>query len=236
MKSILKHSEDLTRLARYTRQFLRKRKNGKLWSDYLASHAVRKLQIGCGNNRPSGWLNADTHGDTFHLDATESFPFPANTFQFVLCEHMIEHIHFNNALEMLKECYRTMKRSGRIRISTPDLAIYGQMLSTTDPALKKSIDHIFFDWVSPGFYAARDYRPIDTQNRGVFALNDVFRNYEHKFIYDESTLRSAMQKVGFSNIVRYACGESDTPEFKGIETHTSPHDVRMTLTLEGVKA
>jgi hypothetical protein len=49
----------------------------RLLSEYLKSHEIKKLQIGCGSNALAGWLNSDYYPrskSVFHLDATKSFP------------------------------------------------------------------------------------------------------------------------------------------------------------------
>lgn len=64
-------------------------------AEYLKTHEVKKLQIGTSNNILEGWLNTDTilnHDSIIYLDATRRFPFEDNTFDYIMAEHMIEHI------------------------------------------------------------------------------------------------------------------------------------------------
>ena len=92
--------------------------------DYLRQHGPKKLHLGCGQNAIPGWLNTDYYPrrqDILHLDATKPFPLPAESFDYVFSEHMIEHITYHDGLTMLKESRRVLKPGGRIRISTPDL-------------------------------------------------------------------------------------------------------------------
>jgi hypothetical protein len=58
--------------------------------DYLESHSVRKLQLGAGGNDPIGWLNTDIvpTRDEVYLDATQRYPFPDGSFQYVFSEHI----------------------------------------------------------------------------------------------------------------------------------------------------
>lgn len=55
------------------------------------------------------------------LDASEKFPFDNDVFQFVFSEHLIEHLHFEDVINLLKKSYRTLKIGGVLRIATPDL-------------------------------------------------------------------------------------------------------------------
>src|SRR5215470_4711811 len=90
---------------------------------YLRRQHVRKLHIGCGSNILNGWLNSDLRPhtrDVLHLDATKRFPFDDELFDYIFSEHMIEHVSYAEGLFMLGECYRILKKNGRIRLSTPN--------------------------------------------------------------------------------------------------------------------
>ena len=90
---------------------------------YLDSTKVRKLQLGAGANNLKGWLNTDIipSGDQVFLDATERFPLPDASFQFVFAEHVVEHITYEQAVGMLQECRRVMAPGAKIRLVTPNL-------------------------------------------------------------------------------------------------------------------
>ena len=93
---------------------------------YLANTEVKKLQIGGGPNVLEGWLNVNIYcghkGEVIrqaYMDATRPFPFADETFQYIFAEHMIEHITYSDADNMIRECARVMKKGGRIRLATP---------------------------------------------------------------------------------------------------------------------
>ena len=50
-------------------------------------------------------------------------------------------------------------------------------------------------------------------------LNNFFRSWGHEFIYDEQTLRQALEAVGFVGIEEWPIGESEEPELAGLERH-----------------
>ena len=87
---------------------------------YFDYNDVRKLQIGCGGKALDGWLNTDLYSDdtVSFLDARHRFPFDGESFDYVFCEHMIEHLEYREAVAMLIECFRILKPRGRIRVST----------------------------------------------------------------------------------------------------------------------
>src|SRR5262245_54829463 len=99
--------------------------------DYLESHSVRKLQLGAGGNDPTGWLNTDIVPirDEVYLDATQRYPFSDGSFQYVFSEHMIQSVPWEGGVAMLKECYRVLAPGGKLRVVTPNLAKFVQLLA-----------------------------------------------------------------------------------------------------------
>jgi len=82
---------------------------------YLGAHAVRRLHLGAGGNLLPGWLNSDVsplNSNVSYLDATDPFPFGDCTFDYVFCEHFIEHISYDKGQSALRECYRVLRPEG----------------------------------------------------------------------------------------------------------------------------
>lgn len=187
---------------------------------YLGAHVTRKLQIGAGPNELPGWLNADfspRHASTIFMDATQPFPLPSNSFDFVFSEHMIEHVPFDHGQRMLRECYRVLKPGGKIRIATPNLnRIAG--LATSSPSREQQQ---YATWAIENHvpYALRsgmrdDYRP-------AYVINNFFWGFGHYFVYDPDTLGAALMACGFVNPLSFDPGISDTAELRGLETHAA---------------
>ena len=108
---------------------------------YLATHPSPKLNIGCAGNLLEGWLNTDiTPGrNTSFLDAGQRFPYPTNTFEAVLCEHMIEHVHKLLGRRLLSETFRVLKPGAKFRVITPDLTMLAEViLHATDRAKREA--------------------------------------------------------------------------------------------------
>lgn len=177
-------------------------------TDYVASHEVRKLHIGCGGNYIDGWLNADYDSRSDHVlqfDATKRFPVDDGIFDFVFTEHMIEHISYNGARTMLTECIRVMRRGGKIRISTPDLDSVLALRNVEKSS--RQLDYIDYHCEAHG----------SPYHHEVFVINDFFRLWGHIFIYDEQSLTRLMEEVGFVSVNRVATGSSAHAEFRGLE-------------------
>jgi len=179
---------------------------------YLASHSIRKLQVGAGGNTLAGWLNTDVYpsvSGVVYLDATKPFPLRDGTLDYIFGEHQIEHLTYDEGLFMLRECWRVLKHGGRIRIATPDLeAMIGLYTSN-----KSDLQQRYIKWMTDR------YMPQTCVYHECFVLNNAFLNLGHRFIYDRATLQTALSKAGFVDVTYHEPGESGEGVFRGIEVH-----------------
>jgi predicted SAM-dependent methyltransferase len=198
-------------------------------ADYLQSNPTRKLHIGCGPHAPAGWLNVDVDGSNpsaVYLDCTKPLAFPDQSFMYLFCEHLIEHLTYEQGRALLREAFRVLQPGGRIRIATPDLAILIALYhSEKTPLQQKYIAWSAEKW--PGVALPRD----------VFVINNFFRAWGHQFIYDRKTLEEALVDSGFTSIASYECGRSDDPVLARMERHgeaiTEEFNELETFVLEG---
>jgi predicted SAM-dependent methyltransferase len=198
------------------RNALRARRRGALIDAYLRAHDVRRLQLGAGEHPHPGWLNTDLHdygrGDELvYLDAREDFPLPDASFDLVYSEHMIEHLTYAEGQGCLRECLRVLKPGGRIRVATPSLERLAKLYDGGELAER------YVRW------AAETLEPeVEAALPGV-VINNFFRSWGHRFIYDPATLRHALEAAGFQDIVEVPLGEleqhlADAPDFNELET------------------
>lgn len=203
----------------------------RLFKKYLRENTVKKLHVGCGSHTLNGWLNTDCFPLSLsisHLDATRAFPFSDETFDFVFSEHMIEHISYPHGLTMLSECFRVLKRGGRIRLSTPDLAFLVALAHGGQSALEKA----YVAWATETMIR---YAPYPAP---VFLINHFMRSWGHQFIYDARTLAETLNRVGFTNIERCSLNISEVPTLCNLENEKRMPEgfLRLeTMTLEAVK-
>lgn len=197
----------VVRAHRLRRKFLRS--DERLCKDYLRRAAVPKLHIGGGWYRLEGWLNTDLAliPGVMIMDATTQFPFADETFQFIYSEHMIEHISYDQAAVMLRECYRTMRKGGVIRITTPDLATIAG-LCTENPS---QLQQRYVSWFCQTFISEQ------LPPKAASVINAQFRLWGHKFLYDEEILRDALCAAGFHSVTRLCLGNSDYVALQNLE-------------------
>ena len=202
---------------------------------YLSSDYPRKLQLGCGTNVFPGWLNSDRVKETdgvVIIDATRELPFEDSIFDYVFSEHLIEHLEYRDGVASLKECFRILRPGGKIRIATPDL----QFLVDLYGSGKSDLQRNYVSW------SLARFRPeIDIGGEGdVFVINNFFRDWGHKFIYDRDCLGDALQSAGFSQITWRNVGESDDDQLRRLESHgesiSEEFNALETMVIEGLKA
>ncbi len=207
-------TETLRPFVRRVKRIRRKKASRLIIDAYLAANDVRKLQIGSGGKSLHGWLCTDAvpvAGEAF-LDASETFPLPDRSFHYITGEHIIEHLTYEGGLMMLSECHRVLAPEGRIRITTPDLAVYIKMFGEPPSAEVQQ----FFE---RKFQACGWPR---TASPACMILNRQVREWGHQFLYDRKTLRESFQLTGFGRIREFTPGQSDDPNLQGV-------DIRETL-------
>jgi predicted SAM-dependent methyltransferase len=149
-----------------------------------------KLNLGCGPNRRPGWVNIDLFhpGTDLQLDLRRRWPFPDGSVAYVYSEHAFEHFEFYQEVpHFLSESLRVLQNGGVFDVGVPDtewpLQAYGNP------------DHDYWPttlrWHPAGCETQLDH------------INYHFRQGEqHKYAWDEETLRRSLQNAGFTCITR----------------------------------
>lgn len=178
---------------------------------YLDSNGPKKLQIGCGKNPLSGWLNTDllANQNVVYVDATKKLPFPDSSLDYIYSEHIFEHISYRDGGKFLKEAHRVLKPGGRIRISTPDMAFLIRLYNQSEAEIsKRYIKNAIDRYVKEPKVCAK-----------AVVVNNFFYNWGHQFIYDFETLDYTLQTAGFRNTVQFKPLESVDPNLRNLESH-----------------
>lgn len=220
LKRLLRKSRILLGLVRFTRHRItwpiRRR---RIVRRYLRSADSRKLHLGAGPDHTlEGWLNTDVNPigsrGVAYLDARKPFPFADCVWDYVQCEHMIEHLEYPAGIAMLRECFRVMKPGARIRIATPDLGVYVELFCKNG-AERSDLQERYID------YHVGKFLPDIGIKSPCFVLNNEARNWGHEFLYDRETLAGGLETAGFVDLADFESGESDDEVFRGIESHGS---------------
>jgi len=179
--------------------------------NYFRDHEIKKLHIGCGHHILKDWLNSDYYPQSteiLHLDATKPFPFKDAEFDYVFSEHMIEHIPYSDGLHMIAECFRVLKPNGKLRLATPNLSF---LIALYQDDTKSDLQKDYIKW------STNQHIPGAPSYEATFVINNFMRDWEHKFIYDEKTLRSSLEKAGFTKIATRQVNNSNDENLRNLE-------------------
>lgn len=167
---------------------------------------MRLLNLGAGSNRPQDehWTNLDNLYEQFpegtperkQLDSEPryidhklpmSLPFVENTFDGILCSHVIEHFDCHDAVRVMWDCHRVLKPGGILVVSVPDaeyfLSVYDR--DKVENAIELFDEPIHDKW-QPKFF---DY--------ALFHAN-------HKQVLTHDALQCLFLKSGFTEIFKFA--------------------------------
>ena len=151
-----------------------------------------RLHWGCGERHLTDWVNIDIMpGADLLLDLREEWPFGNGSVKEVFMEHVLEHLEYPDEVEhVLLEIYRVLEPDGRLRLGVPDTEWPIQ-------AYREGPEAEYFKLCKSRWH------PKELKTR-MEHINYHFRGAwgEHKYAYDEETLRETLKKQGFHNIER----------------------------------
>lgn len=180
-----------------------------------------RLHLGCGKRVIPGWTNIDcfaADGIAFECDFRDPLPFTNDSVSMLYSEHVLEHLHEEEAHGLLHECFRVLSPGGYIRLGVPDAEIFISAYCANDRSFFETARNIG----SPS-------RPLDTPMK---VINQMARmGGHHHYAWDYETLRLTLQEAGFQHIVKGSPGKS---AYEGLCLDDPSHAFE-TLYVEGRK-
>jgi SAM-dependent methyltransferase len=197
----------------------------------VAEHAVY-VQYGSGLSCPPGWINFDVSpllrlqrlpviGALFKRgltvfpdgvrfgDIVSGLPIADATVDGVYASHVLEHLSHEDFWKALHNTYRLLKPGGRFRLIVPDLEARARgYLQRLDRGGQNANDW-FVEVLGMG---ARQ------RARGVGgAIRAAVGNSAHLWMWDERSLRAALEQVGFVHVRRCQFNDSADQAFRAVE-------------------
>jgi predicted SAM-dependent methyltransferase len=140
------------------------------------------------------WVNVDGFRDRnvhYLLDISRPFPFRANSFDGVFCEHVLEHFSLEDGERITREIYRILRPGGHARIIVPDAQLILRRYFSAPTEIVA--------WRGTG-----NETPMEI-------VNSYFhQRYEHQFLYDWVTIERMLLRAGLSDVARTLFGKALT--------------------------
>lgn len=214
-------------------------------AEYFAKHTVRKLQVGCGGNILTGWLNSDLNpirSIGVYMASREEQPaasgavmdshstvrafkdviFVDATKRLPFPDDSFDYVFSEHMIEHIGYPDAMRLISEAHRVLKP-----GGKVRISTPDLRFLIDlynqdksetqERYLAWAINSFQP--DMRFEEIPDADTFVINNFVRNWGHQFIYDEKTLGGSLERVGFGDMRRCQPGESDDMNLHDIESH-----------------
>jgi predicted SAM-dependent methyltransferase len=189
----------------------------ELWKEIKIARIVRKaapkfkalwgkrglrIQLGCGADLKPGWVNIDlitklpvidwdATPDTLFInhDLRRGLPLPGGTCAMIYSSHFFEHLGYNDAVALLRDCYRALQPGGVFRAALPDFR------NVFKAYLRGDLDH---------FTLLDTFNLVPQLKPGTKTLTDyvsycVYQHGEHKWIMDEEKMIVLLRDIGFNS-------------------------------------
>jgi len=161
-----------------------------------------KINMGCGwRNFGPEWIHIDG-GAYSHLDyssITDLQQFSDCTVDLIYASHVLEYFDREEALMVLKEWGRVLKKGGVLRIAVPDFETISYLYSTKQIKLSQAIGPLY--------------------GKMIMGTEPIY----HKTVYDFSSLEKTLESVGFRDIARYDWRQTGHSHFDDHSQAYIPH-------------
>lgn len=155
------------------------------------------LNIGSGSDVVKGFINIDffgVPGIDYAADLRKPLLIPDNSVDGIFCEHTIEHLTYEQAQALLRECNRILKVGGVIRIILPDLSKFIE-------AYQVGNSNWFEDWERLMFLNSDDHsRSQRKLSSPIEAISFVTQEYGHLSCWDQETIQIYLKRANFVKI------------------------------------
>jgi predicted SAM-dependent methyltransferase len=202
-----------------------------------------KLNLGCGQIRPAGWINADSSMNTLiqkfilgkwiaralgavmfdtsnviYMNLNKKWKrIKDNTVDVVYASHLFEHLEIEKTKIFLAEAYRTIKPGGCIRLVMPDLYAHcKEYIMNIDKGQEDASRQLL--------WAMNLYEKGPDQKVSVLhKLLGLFQGspHRHKYMYDKLSLTRLLTDFSFKDIQLNVYGQSNY--VKDINDVEGPH-------------
>lgn len=170
------------------------------WNARLAKHRFWRKVL-CATSIISADQSSVAWNPRIHThDLRKPLPFSADFFDVIYASHLLEHLYLNEARQLLRECLRTLRPGGVLRMVVPDL----REAAREYLRLSESYDFRNSEVATPAnwFNTRLLLREPDAHRGNVW--NRLYRNlkdfHSHKWMYDAPSLCAEFLSAGLVDV------------------------------------
>jgi ADP-heptose:LPS heptosyltransferase len=152
-----------------------------------------KINLGCGLNKLSGWVNHD-----IDVDITRRLPWDDGAAECIFIEHCVEHVSCHEAIRFFEEAHRVLRPGGVLRVVVPSIE-----------QIRKLGTKAYFDFT----------KKFGGDGTLHGALRCIIFEHGHQMIWTASVMREALLYAGFAVVEERAVGGSPFEALRNVEGH-----------------
>lgn len=98
---------------------------------------MKRMNLGAGSIQPAGWVNVDVIGRRRAVtwDVLERPPAELESFDVIVCNHMLSDLSFHELPVALKNIYDILTHGGILRVMVPDIILLFEAWKRGDEAV-----------------------------------------------------------------------------------------------------
>jgi SAM-dependent methyltransferase len=147
--------------------------------------------------------------DIVRLDLNRPLPYADGAFAAVYSSHLLEHLYHEQALGLLKECHRVLRRGSVCRAVVPDLEALAARYFREKAAAVPNAGNRFMESL-----LVHDKGPA----KGLLApYYRMTAFHQHKWMYDAASLIQLFEAAGFRAVRMAGCMDSGIGRIAEVE-------------------
>lgn len=157
--------------------------------------AVQRLNWGCGEHPPPGWINVDKierPGIAISGDIRDGLPLPDDSIDFIVSIHAVQDLPYLGVVPALREFRRVLKPGGVLRLGLPDL----------DRAIRAYLRN------DPDYFYIPDHESATLSGKLIIQM--TWYGWS-RIMFTEEFATEQLRKAGFTTIHACAYRETHSP-------------------------
>jgi hypothetical protein len=149
-------------------------------------------------------------GNIVYGDIIKGLPIQENSMKGIYCSHVLEHLSLEDLRLALHNTYKMLEENGVFRCVLPDLEWCCNQYLNLKKLGDENAGSIFMDNFT---MLGKKSRPKKLTDK----IRSLYGNSEHLWMWDFESLKSELEKVGFTEIRRAAFNDSSDGNFYFVE-------------------